>query len=57
MSTPRIETRDVPPRTAFALEQQGVHPLLARLLAARGVTSAKEMDDTLAQLLPPHKIQ
>jgi single-stranded-DNA-specific exonuclease len=57
VSTPRIETRDVPPRTAFALEQQGVHPLLARLLAARGVTSAKEMDDTLAQLLPPHTLK
>ena len=24
---PQIETRDVPPRTAFALEQQGLHPL------------------------------
>ena len=26
-----IVTRDVPPRTAWALEQAGVHPLLARL--------------------------
>jgi len=24
-------TRDVPPRAAWALEQAGVHPLLARL--------------------------
>ena len=30
----RIEPRDVPPRTAWALEQAGVHPLLARLFAA-----------------------
>ena len=48
-----IETRDVPPRTAWALEQAGVHPLLARLFAARGVKSADELDDTLATLLPP----
>ena len=41
MTTPLIETRDVPPRTAFALEQAGVHPLLARLFAARGVTRAE----------------
>ena len=40
-----IETRDVPPRTAWALEQAGVHPLLARLFAARGVRGADELDD------------
>jgi single-stranded-DNA-specific exonuclease len=53
LTEPLIETRDVPPRTVFALEQAGVHPLLARLFAARGVTRADELDDTLAQLLPP----
>nr|WP_255719245.1 single-stranded-DNA-specific exonuclease RecJ [Pelomonas sp. P8] len=45
--------RDVPPRTAWALEQAGVAPLLARLLAARGVREAGELDDSLQQLLPP----
>ncbi len=53
MSSPRIETREVPPRTRFALEQGGVHPLLARLLAARGVRSLDELDDGLAKLIPP----
>ena len=48
-----IETRDVPPRTAWALEQAGVHPLLARLFAARGVKSADELDETLGKLLLP----
>jgi single-stranded-DNA-specific exonuclease len=49
----KIITRDVPPRAAWALEQSGLHPLLARLFAARGITSADELDDTLARLLPP----
>jgi len=48
---PRLETRDVPPRVSFALEQAGVHPLLARLLAARGVRDAVDLDDGLARLL------
>jgi single-stranded-DNA-specific exonuclease len=51
--SPLIETRDVPPRTAFALEQAGVHPLLARLYAARGVTRAEELDAGLEHLLAP----
>ena len=49
----KISNRDVPPRAAWALEQAGVHPLLARLYAARGMTSADELDDSLARLLPP----
>jgi single-stranded-DNA-specific exonuclease len=49
----RIEQRDVPPRVTYALEQAGVHPLLARLFAARGVREASELDDALAHLLPP----
>ncbi|MFM2448677.1 MAG: hypothetical protein RIS44_1127 [Pseudomonadota bacterium] len=51
--TPTIQTRDVPPRAAWALEQAGTHPLLARLFAARGVRDASELDDGLAKLLPP----
>jgi single-stranded-DNA-specific exonuclease len=53
MSAPRIDQRDVSPRTVFALEQAGVHPLLARLFAARGIKSAEELDDGLARLLLP----
>ncbi|MFG5776932.1 single-stranded-DNA-specific exonuclease RecJ [Comamonas sp. J-3] len=49
----KILARDIPPRSAWALEQAGVHPLLARLFAARGVQAAEELDDGLAQLLPP----
>ncbi len=50
---PTLELRDVPPRVVFTLEQAGVHPLLARLFAARGVRSAADLDDSLAHLLPP----
>ncbi|KQY88823.1 single-stranded-DNA-specific exonuclease RecJ [Pelomonas sp. Root1444] len=49
----KLIERDVPPRTAWALEQAGVAPLLARLLAARGVREASELDESLQQLLPP----
>ncbi|WCM94351.1 single-stranded-DNA-specific exonuclease RecJ [Acidovorax sp. NCPPB 2350] len=49
----KIITRDIPPRAVWALEQAGVHPLLARLYAARGVTTHHELDDALAHLLPP----
>lgn len=56
MSTPKITLREVPPRTVWALEQAGVHPLLARLFAARGVRSPDELDDGLARLLPPTEL-
>jgi single-stranded-DNA-specific exonuclease len=52
-NTPQIRLRDAPPRIVWALEQAGVHPLLARLYAARGVRGADELDDTLGKLLPP----
>jgi single-stranded-DNA-specific exonuclease len=52
-----LHTREVPPRVSFALEQAGVHPLLARLLAARGVRAAEELDDSLGRLLPPSTLK
>ena len=52
----RLTVRDVPPRTAWSLEQAGVHPLLARLYAARGITSSEQLDDSLARLLPPQAL-
>ena len=49
----RIVTRNIPPRVVWQLEQQGLHPLLARLYAARGVTDKAELDYELKSLLPP----
>ena len=49
----KIIAREIPPRSAWALEQAGVHPLLAQLYAARGVQSAQELDNALARLIAP----
>ncbi|MCE1182979.1 MAG: single-stranded-DNA-specific exonuclease RecJ [Rhodocyclales bacterium] len=52
----RIVTRKSAPRTVWQLEQQGLHPLLARLYAARGVTDKAELDYELKSLLPPNTL-
>ena len=52
----KIQVRDVPPRSAWALQQGGVHPLLAQLYAARGVHSMGELDQALGRLLPPSSL-
>jgi single-stranded-DNA-specific exonuclease len=49
----KMIVRDTPPRAAWALEEAGVHPLLARLYASRGVASKDELDDGLGKLLAP----
>ena len=51
-----ITPRDIPPRSVWALEQAGVHPLLARLYAARGVQHPDELDNALTKLLPPESL-
>lgn len=49
----RIVTRSIPPRVVWQLEQQGLHPLLARLYASRGVLDKSELDYELKSLIPP----
>ena len=56
MPSPTIKLRHAPPRAVWALEQAGVHPLLARLFAGRGVRAPDELDDGLARLLPPTEL-
>ena len=55
MSTdrPRICTRAYPERVSLLLAQQGVHPVLARIYAARGIKAGAELDLSLAGLLDP----
>lgn len=40
-------------RREWELSQAGMHPLLARLYAARGISAASEVDDDVKLLLPP----
>ena len=56
MTAPTLTLRPPAPRSAWALEQAGVSPLLARLFAARGVRGIDELDDALARLLPPSEL-
>jgi single-stranded-DNA-specific exonuclease len=51
-----VLARDCPPRAAWALEQEGLDPLLARLFAARGVRSRDELDPDLARLARPDQL-
>ena len=53
----KLIPRDAPPRAIWALEQAGIHPLLAQLYAARGVSQPQELDESLAQLLPPASLK
>ncbi|NYE60390.1 single-stranded-DNA-specific exonuclease [Duganella sp. 1224] len=49
----RISTRSVPFRESEMLRQNGVHPVLARLYAARGLRDPKELSSELAAMIPP----
>lgn len=52
-ATARIVTRPVPLRQQDQLVREGLHPVLARICAARGIRSRDELDDALTGLLPP----
>jgi single-stranded-DNA-specific exonuclease len=52
-----IVTRAVPTRASLMLEQAGIHPLLAKLYAARGVTCKEDVDTALSALLPPDTLK
>lgn len=52
-----ITTRAVPQRELHMLIQHGVHPLLSRILVARGVRTRAEIDYGLASLLPPDRMR
>jgi single-stranded-DNA-specific exonuclease len=49
----RISTRPCSFRTSEMLRQGGVHPVLARLYASRGLTDARELSSELAALMAP----
>jgi single-stranded-DNA-specific exonuclease len=49
---PRIERRPCPDASVAALRAGGVHPVLARLFAARGVVRGEQLDTEFGALLP-----
>ncbi len=57
LTPPRIQPRAVPQRAFDRLADAGLHPLLARLYAARGITRADELDTALKNLLPPEALR
>ncbi len=49
----RIAIRPCPPKDAELLRQGGIHPVLARLYAARGLNNPAELSSELAALIQP----
>src|SRR5256886_11595489 len=49
----QITTRPVPLRVHDQLVREGLHPVLARVCAARGISRRGELDDALSDLIPP----
>src|SRR5665647_764099 len=49
---PEITPRDIPAQAEQHLRDSGYSPALAKIFAARGVTDSKQLDTTLAGLLP-----
>lgn len=50
---PAIVTRTAPPSIVERLLNEGMHPLLARIYASRGVTSARHLEAGFEQLATP----
>ena len=51
-----IITRPIPARARDMLVQQGLHPVLARLYAARGVRDKSEVEGEFSGLIPPERL-
>ena len=57
MSTPRIVTRSVPQPASDVLRMSGVHPVLARVYAARGVNTPQQLDTSFSGLAPADRLK
>ncbi len=53
LAQPKLKPRPFSSETATQLTQQGLHPLLARLFAARGITESKEAQFRWANMHSP----
>lgn len=53
----RIITRPTPVRAMQSLIDHGIHPLLARIYASRGIKHRQELDYSLRAMLPPKALR
>lgn len=51
-----IRVRQYDEKVVFELVSAGINPLLAKLYAARGVTSYNELETTLSGIIPPEQL-
>jgi single-stranded-DNA-specific exonuclease len=49
----KIQNREIPEAVVKHLEDHGIHPLMARVYAARGIDHIESIETSLARLLPP----
>src|SRR5690625_2086970 len=56
LAQPKLKPRPFSSETATQLTQQGLHPLLARLFAARGITESKEAQFRWANMHSPARL-
>jgi single-stranded-DNA-specific exonuclease len=54
--TPILKNRPAQEAASNALKQAGVHDLMARLLASRGVTDAAQIDPAWRNMIPPNML-
>lgn len=56
MVTPILKNRPAQEAASHALKQAGIHDLMARLLASRGVTDATQIDPAWRNMIPPNML-
>ncbi|ATH99378.1 single-stranded-DNA-specific exonuclease RecJ [Alcaligenes faecalis] len=56
MVTPILKNRPAQEAASNALKQAGIHDLMARLLASRGVTDATQIDPAWRNMIPPNML-
>nr|WP_285804252.1 single-stranded-DNA-specific exonuclease RecJ [Alcaligenes faecalis] len=54
--TPILKNRPAQEAASHALKQAGIHDLMARLLASRGVTDATQIDPAWRNMIPPNML-
>jgi len=54
--TPILKNRPAQEAASHALKQAGIHDLMARLLASRGVTDAAQIDPAWRNMIPPNML-